>query len=273
MTAIINSGLTKITQNMAANKPTHITQFVLAKVIGLDNKAPVNPDEVLPPGAAISWQGPVTRAAAISEHKVVYSLILDSTVGPFEFNWIGLVDADGVLIAVSYVPLQSKTKYEGEAIGNTLTRNFVLAFASAKTALDVTIDPQTWQFDFTDLIDQKVDAAVNTAIADIEISLGQKVIDGKVYRVVTADMQAQENSNYLFMDKAVVTLPARAGVAACNCRFAVDHSVDLTVGDCLIKPAEVGEKISTKDGAFDQVRILAAGPEFGFNLINNGWRV
>ena len=262
MTAIINTGLAKITQNMAANKPTQITQFVLAKIIGLDNKAPVNLDEVLPPGAAISWQGPVTRAAAISDHKVVYSLILDSTVGPFEFNWIGLVDEDGVLIAVSYVPLQSKTKYEGEAIGNTLTRNFVLAFASAKTALDVTIDPQTWQFDFTDLIDSKVIAAVEKAIGST-----------KHFIPITVDTVAEPDKNYLFMDNAVLTLPPTVGVISCHCRFAVDHGVDLSAGDCLIKPTEAEKTISTKDGDFNQVRILIAGPEYGFNLINNGWRV
>ncbi|MFB2702607.1 hypothetical protein [Aeromonas veronii] len=47
---------------------------------------PVNPDEPDPAPGEIKYRGPVTKAAAISPDKVVYSLLLEPTVGPFTFN-------------------------------------------------------------------------------------------------------------------------------------------------------------------------------------------
>ena len=74
--------------------------------------------------------------------------------------------------------------------------------------------------------------------------------------------------NYRFMTHAIATLPSSGG----SIRFIVDHSVNLTLGNCVIQ-APAGETIVAPRGSDNQVRIKQMCREFVFVKINNQWRV
>lgn len=150
MSAIINTGLAYIASQQAASEAVQITQFVLANIDGLDPTQAVNPNEVIPPWPETEWIDSVTQTGYLSENKVVYSLQLDSTIGDFSFNWMGLLGHDGTLVAVSYLPLVLKTRTEDGVSGNNITRNFILQFESALLSTGITIDASTWQFNFNE---------------------------------------------------------------------------------------------------------------------------
>jgi hypothetical protein len=149
MGAIVNSGAAYIAAKIAAVETVDIADFVLANISGLVDTDPVDPAEVLPAGGDIVYTGAVTQSGYVSADKVVYSLLLGSSIGDFDFNWIGLRAADGTLIAVAYSPLIQKRQTVVGLTGNNISRNFLVQFADAQSATNVTIDAATWQIDFT----------------------------------------------------------------------------------------------------------------------------
>ena len=266
MAAIINSGLALITSNLQAGLPTIISEFVLADIPALDHTLPIEDGEVMPSLADISWRGPVTRAAAIQPDKVVYSLLLDGTVGDFDFNWLGLVADNGTLVAVAYVPRQKKFKYDTNVMGNTITRNFVLAFAGAQGALNITISPETWQFDFTDYIDQRIQERLNHIISPVLEHLSNTL----KFSILNTDKNAEGDTRHLFMAPAKLQLSAiEEGVSVL---VAVDHSLDASTNICLVV-APTGEKIQTAQGPADECRLAINNQEFRFIRINGEYRV
>ena len=61
---------------------------------------------------------------------VVYSTVLDSITGPFEFNWVGLYSSvNQKLVAINHVPTVTKTATAPGAAGNTLNRNFGIEYS------------------------------------------------------------------------------------------------------------------------------------------------
>lgn len=154
MQQISNAGRDLLAQKQGAGQPFICDRFVLANVPGQDHTAAIDPATMaLPPAEQIVWQGAVTASGYVTPDQVVYSLLLGSDIGPFDFNWVGLIGDDGTpegtLVAVTTVPLQSKTKTVGSVSGNNLTRNFLLAFTDAAAATNITVQAQTWQVDFT----------------------------------------------------------------------------------------------------------------------------
>lgn len=94
-------------------------------------------------------------------------------------------------------------------------------------------------------------------------------VDGRVEFIpIIANITVSSTQNYRFMAHAIATLPSSGG----SIRFIVDHSVDLTSGDCVIQ-APAGETIVAPRGSDNQVRIKQVGREFVFVKMNNQWRV
>ena len=85
---------------------------------------------------------------------------------------------------------------------------------------------------------------------------------------IIANITVSGLRNYRFMAHAIATLPSSSGPI----RFIVDHSVDLTSGNCVIQ-APAGETIVAPSGSDNQVRIKQVGREFVFVKMNNQWRV
>lgn len=150
--SITLAGESQIALKQSQKKPLIISNFIFANVPGLDPAAPVDRAAGKPPaGQIVQVYGiPKQGAGFVNPNQVVYSAQLGSDVGDWDFNWVGLEDEDGVLFAVSYVPLQQKRRnIPPQQIGNNVTRNFLVAFDGAMQLTGVTIDASTWQHDFT----------------------------------------------------------------------------------------------------------------------------
>lgn len=147
--SITLAGESLIAQKQGAQQPLIVSRFVLANVPGLDPNGQV--DRAAPkPAAHLVASYDVTQKGFVNPNQIVYSLMLGSDIGDFDWNWIGLETAEGVLLAVAYVPLQQKRKnIPPLQLGNNVTRNFLVVFDGAQALTGITIDAKTWQHDFT----------------------------------------------------------------------------------------------------------------------------
>ena len=148
--SITLAGESLIAQKVGAQQPLIVSRFVLANVPGLDPNGPVNRGAAKPPVSQIVATYDVTQKGFVNPNQVVYSLMMGSDIGDFDWNWIGLETADNVLLAVAYVPVQQKRRnIPPLQIGNNVTRNFLVVFDGAQALTGITIDAKTWQHDFT----------------------------------------------------------------------------------------------------------------------------
>lgn len=148
--SITLAGESLIAQKQGAQAVLDVARFVLANVPDLDPNAPIDRAAAKPPAGQIVFTANVNRKGYVNPHQVIYSLMVGSDVGDWDFNWIGLESAEGVLVAVAYVPLQQKRKnIPPLQIGNNITRNFLVEFNGAQALTGITVDASTWQHDFT----------------------------------------------------------------------------------------------------------------------------
>lgn len=148
--SITLAGESLIAQKQGAGEKLEIARFVLALVPGLDPNAPVDRAAGKPPAEHIVFTKAYDRKGYVSPNQVIYSLMVGSDVGDWDFNWIGLEAAGGELLAVATVPVQQKRKnIPPLQIGNNVTRNFLVEFNGAQALTGITVDASTWQHDFT----------------------------------------------------------------------------------------------------------------------------
>ncbi|MBA1229257.1 phage tail protein [Pseudomonas viridiflava] len=148
--SITLAGEKLIAQKQAANMPLNVVRFVLANVPGLNVNGPVNRAGLKPPAAQIVHTASVTQQGFVNPNQVVYSLLMGTDIGDFDWNWIGMETSDDVLLSVAYVPVQQKRKNVlPDQIGNNVTRNFLVVFDGAQQLTGIKIDASTWQFDYT----------------------------------------------------------------------------------------------------------------------------
>lgn len=148
--SITLAGESLIAKKQSLSEVLQVTKFVLANVPNLDTAAPVDRAAGLPPAEQIVHTVDVTQSGYLTPNQVVYSLMLDSNVGDFEFNWIGLQTAEESLLIVAYVPRQQKRReIPPQQFGNNLTRNIVLEYNGAQALTGITVPASTWQFDFS----------------------------------------------------------------------------------------------------------------------------
>ncbi|MGO3406745.1 phage tail-collar fiber domain-containing protein [Marinomonas sp.] len=148
MAFITIAGQNQIAKKQGDNETLNIAQFVLANVPDLGDE-PATRIESIPTAENVVDQLDVTKSGYVSTNQVVYSLVMGSNIGNYQFNWVGLVDGEGVLIAVTYVPLTQKTKNDGAVAGNTFTRNFLISYTGIQQTTAITVPAETWQIDFS----------------------------------------------------------------------------------------------------------------------------
>lgn len=169
--SITLAGESLIAQKQASREALQVARFVLADVPGLDTTLPVDRAAGKPPEAQIVHTVAVTREGYLNPNQVVYSLMMSSEVGDFDFNWMGLETSEGVLLITAYIPRQQKRKeIPPLQSGNNLTRNIVLEYDGAKSLTGIEVPASTWQFDFTAQF-----ASINRDIAQIQEKLARKV--------------------------------------------------------------------------------------------------
>lgn len=150
------AGESLIAQKQGANQVLEIQNFVLAHIPNLDPNQPIDRSAGLPPSGQIVGTWPYTQKGFVAPNRVVYSLMLGSDIGDFDWNWMGLTTAEGILFAVSTVPVQQKRRnIPPLQTGNNVTRNFMLAFDGAQELTAITVDAETWQHDFTEALRAK----------------------------------------------------------------------------------------------------------------------
>lgn len=148
--SITLAGESLIAQKQGAQQILTVSRFILANVPGLDPNGPVDRAAGKPAAGQIVGTYDVTDAGYVNPNQVVYSLMLGSDIGDFDWNWIGLETAENVLLMVAYVPTQQKRRnIPPLQLGNNVTRNFLVVFDGAQALTGLTIDASTWQHDFT----------------------------------------------------------------------------------------------------------------------------
>lgn len=145
---ITNAGYALFAQHQNNETALVIDRFLLANVPNLDPTQEPNRDEVRPAPSSVVSEFAVTRSGYVTPNRVVYSLYLDSTIGTFDFNWIGLLASTGELVAVRYVDTIKKIRSELNERGNTLSQNFLISYTDAQAITQLTIDAATWQLQF-----------------------------------------------------------------------------------------------------------------------------
>lgn len=148
--SITLAGENLIAQKQGAQQILTVSRFILANVPGLDPNGPVDRAAGKPAAGQIVGTYDVTQAGYVNPNQVVYSLMMGSDIGDFDWNWIGLETSENVLLMVAYVPTQQKRRnIPPLQLGNNVTRNFLVVFDGAQALTGLTIDASTWQHDFT----------------------------------------------------------------------------------------------------------------------------
>jgi hypothetical protein len=150
MPVITNAGEYLITQQQQAGEPLIIDQMILANITGLDSDTLPSRDQSMPAPADVKIIKPITKDGLLNTNTVVYSTVFPSTDGTFDFNYMGLYSsAHDVIVAVAYVPLQTKIKTVGTDVGNVITKNFAIEFNAAADITGINISAESWQIDYT----------------------------------------------------------------------------------------------------------------------------
>jgi hypothetical protein len=167
-----------------ASEPAVPDQMIFALIPGQDTSEEIDPGEGMPADAHITHAHTITRMGKVSENAVVYSVVLDSSIGNWSYNWVGLADsATGTVLMIVHCEEQQKIKTSGGQQGNSLIRNMVMEFAGAAEATQISVTPETWQIDYSERhagSDERVRAE------NIDV-YGVAAFDGDGFLVTAAD--------------------------------------------------------------------------------------
>ncbi len=149
---ITNHGESLIAQKIGNKETLTVDTIVLSLIPNLDPEEPIDRDSQLPPSEHIVYQEEVTQSGYVNPNQVVYSLFMDNTVGPFEFNRMDLVASEdnNTNIAIATFPTQNKIAEDpGNGIrGQSMTRNFMTVYDGAQAVTGITVEAAVWQIDF-----------------------------------------------------------------------------------------------------------------------------
>ncbi|WP_411170810.1 phage tail protein [Klebsiella michiganensis] len=202
-----------------ANEPAVPDQMIFALVPGQDAGADVDPGEGLPPAAQRAHTAKITHMGALNTNAVVYSVVLDTTVGDWSYNWIGLVDsATGTVLMIVHTETQKKIKTQGGNQGNNLVRNLAMEFAGAASAAQITVTPETWQIDYSARL-QSMDEARRLACVDY---YGPAAFDGDGFSVSVAGGVASVAPGLGYVGGLRILLAQATTVSAANTTVWVD---------------------------------------------------
>ncbi|UEM40085.1 phage tail protein [Pectobacterium aquaticum] len=131
-------------------QPAVPDQIVFALNPNQDENQAVSRDEGMPAAAAIKHRAAITQSGVLNTNAVVYSVVLDTAIGDWDYNWIGLVDSKtNTVLMIVHVRTQQKIKTQNGRQGNSLTRNLAMQFDGAAAATQINVSAATWQIDFS----------------------------------------------------------------------------------------------------------------------------
>ena len=131
--------------------PVVLDAFVLANIPDLDPDAPISPDDGLPPAAQIVHRQAVDQRGRINLDAVAYTIVMDTSVGDFEFNAMYLINTESNLVGmIVHKGLEAKLKTDADTgqTGNSLVKSMLMEYDRASLATVTTVDASTWQIDY-----------------------------------------------------------------------------------------------------------------------------
>ena len=195
-TAITLSGESLIALKQANVETLNIDKMIFANVAGITENTPVDRSQIKPTAGEIQAELDINTANRVNDNVVVYSLTLESHVGTFSYNWIGLYSSeDDTLIAVAYVPEQEKRATVGDEIGNVLTKNFALEFNGAESVTGVTINAESWQLDYTNRLN---------SMDDLQRNVSSVLTDQAMFKDTGFKIKYESSNFYLSQGESVV---------------------------------------------------------------------
>ncbi|MDD5598780.1 MAG: phage tail protein, partial [Victivallaceae bacterium] len=182
MAKITDAGLALIAQLQANEDTLVIDKMIYANIDGLDYNQQPPGTEAKPAAENIVRESDIAGAGYIDPDTVVYSDVLDSAIGDFSFNWIGLYCSEfETLVAVTYVPLQTKRATSGFNTGNTVCKNFAINYTDIQDLTGIVIEAEAWQQDFTSLIESIIAANTAGKVGNTGISFTDKKPAGTLW--------------------------------------------------------------------------------------------
>jgi hypothetical protein len=152
MSQIITNAFASYWQTcLATQAPVVLDEFVLANIPGLDPDAPINPDGTLPPAGQIVHRHHVDQRGRINNDAVAYTIVMDTTLGDFEFNAMYLINkATGMVAMIVHKGSETKLKTDplSGQVGNSLVKSMLMEYDRASEATVTNVDASTWQIDY-----------------------------------------------------------------------------------------------------------------------------
>lgn len=194
-----------------ANEPAVADRMVFALIPNQDPEAEISPNEKLPAAKDIVHSAKFTRIAKLDDNAVVYSVVLDTKVGDWSYNWVGLVDSEtNTVLMITHTDTQKKLKTDNGQQGNSLIRNMVMEFSGAAEATQITVTPETWQIDFESRIKElegDIDLKLDTKVdkADVTQALGTSQQKVPSQALLTESLADIEGSLLTKVDQVQIT--------------------------------------------------------------------
>ncbi|MCX7132472.1 phage tail protein [Aeromonas sp.] len=153
MSQVITNAFASYWQDCLADElPVVLDAFVLANIPDLDPDLPISPDDGLPPAEHIVYRQTVDQRGRINLNAVAYTIVMDTSVGDFEFNAMYLINTETNLVGmIVHKGLEKKIRSDKATgqTGNSLVKSMLMEYDRASLATVTTVDASTWQIDYS----------------------------------------------------------------------------------------------------------------------------
>lgn len=235
---ITHAGADYLTQRIATMSPVTVSHFILANIPDIDETTPADADAGLPAAEHIvNGNVPVFRLSYNNHSAVVYSIVLGSGEGDYDFNYYGAVTDTGVLLAYCHIPLVKKRA----GLGQLLNRNMLITFSAAQALTGADIPAEAWQFDFSEALADAIVSVTGPGLVYAGTTNTYSITDYdqfSVYSVAT-------NTGTASISGSSITLSLPAGTEAGICalditRAGTTRRINIAIGAMSIaKPSTV----------------------------------
>ncbi len=257
---ITQVGRDLIAQKQAASEILTIEKVVLYNT-PVGGASPTMPlvSSVLPDITDYVFEVNLTKQAYINPNAVVYSLLLDTSVGDFDFTWMGWIAQGGELFAISHTTEQFKRKDGLGQQGNSFTRNLVVEFTGAQDVTQIVVPAETWQLDFSDrlnLIEKKA-GQHQKALWGRSLFLGDAFKSSAITPILLA--QVEDATGWSTSGSGVLTADVDFIEGAGSVKLtghALSDTLDYTFG--------ITENLSSFNGLFFWLKSLTEGGAITF---------
>ncbi|WP_445399970.1 phage tail-collar fiber domain-containing protein [Zobellella sp. An-6] len=210
---------TYLVDRLQAGEPVILDEMVLAYLPDLDLEQPIDRGQGLPPVGQIVHRQAIDQTGRVNANAVVYSIVMDTTLGDFAFNAMYLVHAATDTVAmVVHKETEQKIRTQGASQGNSLIKSMLMEYDGAGAATQIQVDAGTWQIDFSARL-RGQDAALRAPLRD---HYGPAAFHDDAFAVTATDVNQYRLA------------PGHAYIAGLRAELAAAHTVTVAT-----KPATI----------------------------------